>query len=153
MRTALAVASGTAIAVWTILALPGRASGDVSAHTRYSSPVEIALSPNGARLYAVCEGTDELAAIDLARGTVAGRVKVGRVPKGIFVSADGKHIYVANSWSDTISEIDAAALRVVRTLPAGFEPKSGSVSPKQPTAFPLCSRGSHRVFCSSEPYA
>ena len=31
---------------------------------------------------------------------------------------------MANSWSDSISEIDTAALAVVRTLPAGFEPNS-----------------------------
>ena len=36
-------------------------------------------------------------------------------------------------------------------IPAGFEPKSGSVSPKQPIASPDCSRGSQRCFCSSEP--
>ena len=41
--------------------------------------------------------------------------------------------------------------RAVARMPAGFEPKSGSVSPKQPIASPLCSRGSHCCFCSSEP--
>ena len=39
---------------------------------------------------------------------------------------DGKRLYVANSWSDTVSEIDTARLAVVRTLPAGFEPNSVS---------------------------
>ena len=37
-------------------------------------------------------------------------------------------------------------------MPAGLEPKSGSVSPKQPIASPPASRGSHSSFCSSEPY-
>ena len=36
-------------------------------------------------------------------------------------------------------------------MPAGFEPKSGSVSPKQPTASPVAIRGSHSCFCSSLP--
>ena len=31
---------------------------------------------------------------------------------------------MANSWSDSISEIDTATLALVRTLPAGFEPNS-----------------------------
>ena len=35
----------------------------------------------------------------------------------------------------------------------GSEPRSGSVSPKQPTAVPAAIRGSHSCFCSSEPYA
>ncbi len=37
-------------------------------------------------------------------------------------------------------------------IPAGFEPKSGSVSPKQPIASPAASCGSHSSFCSGEPY-
>ena len=40
-----------------------------------------------------------------------------------------------------------AALRI----PPGFEPKSGSVSAKQPIASPRPSTGSHRALCSSEP--
>jgi hypothetical protein len=37
-------------------------------------------------------------------------------------------------------------------IPAGSDPKSGSVSPKQPIASPLASRGSHSRFCSCEPH-
>mmetsp|Transcript_22897 Transcript_22897/g.67365 ORF Transcript_22897/g.67365 Transcript_22897/m.67365 type:complete len:287 (+) Transcript_22897:203-1063(+) len=36
-------------------------------------------------------------------------------------------------------------------IPAGSEPWSGSVRPKQPTASPVARRGSHSAFCSSEP--
>ena len=38
-------------------------------------------------------------------------------------------------------------------MPPGFEPKSGSVRPKQPIASPEASLGSHSRFCSSEPKA
>lgn len=36
-------------------------------------------------------------------------------------------------------------------IPAGSEPWSGSVSPKQPMISPAAIPGSHRSFCSSEP--
>ena len=36
-------------------------------------------------------------------------------------------------------------------MPPGFEPKSGSVSPKQPIASPAAILGSHSRFCSSLP--
>lgn len=88
----------------------------------YPSPVDVALSPNGARLYIVCEGTDELVVADTATLAVVAHVRVGHVPRGIALSADGKRIYVTNSWADTVSEIDADAPAVTRTLPAGFEP-------------------------------
>ena len=39
---------------------------------------------------------------------------------------------------------------VVRIEP-GSDPASGSVRPKQPIASPVCSGGSQRCFCSSEP--
>src|SRR6476620_1845758 len=36
-------------------------------------------------------------------------------------------------------------------IPPGSEPKSGSVSPKQPIASPVAIRGSHASFCSADP--
>ena len=42
--------------------------------------------------------------------------------------------------------------RVTVYTPPGFDPKSGSVSPKHPIASPAARRGSHSCFCSSEPY-
>lgn len=91
---------------------------------RYPSPVELAVSKDGLCLFAVCEGTDEVVALDLASGTIVRRIRVGHVPKSVSLSPDGKRLYSANSWSDTVSEIDTASLEVVRTLPAGFEPTS-----------------------------
>ena len=38
-------------------------------------------------------------------------------------------------------------------IPPGFEPKSGSVSPKQPIASAFASFGIHRSLCSFEPNA
>ena len=36
-------------------------------------------------------------------------------------------------------------------MPVGFEPKSGSVSPKHPIASPAAIFGSQRSFCASDP--
>ena len=95
---------------------------------RYPSPDDMALSPDGKRLYVVCGGTDELVVVDRLAKSVAARIAVGRVPRGVAVS--GSRIYVTNSWSDTVSEIDAATLRVIRTLPAGFEPTGVAAGPR-----------------------
>ena len=43
------------------------------------------------------------------------------------------------------------SLRALVRIPAGFDPKSGSVSPKQPIASPLCNRGSHRCLLLLRP--
>jgi hypothetical protein len=41
--------------------------------------------------------------------------------------------------------------RAVVRMPAGFEPKSGSVSPKHPITSPVAIPGSHCLRCSSLP--
>ena len=46
----------------------------------------------------------------------------------------------------------AAYLEFARVcMPAGFDPKPGSVSPKHPIASPDCIFGSQRSFCSADP--
>ena len=47
--------------------------------------------------------------------------------------------------------VGAVALGRGCVMPAGSEPWSGSVSPKQPITSPAAIRGSHCCFCSSEP--
>jgi YVTN family beta-propeller protein len=88
----------------------------------YLTPVELKFSPDGQRIYVVCEGNGSVLAIDTRTRQVAGRVKVGSKPRGIAVSPDGKTLYVSNSWSDTVNEIDAGSLRIRRTLKAGWGP-------------------------------
>ena len=110
-----------------LLSAAASQAATVGKATRYSSPDDMALSLDGSRLYVVCGGSDELAVIDRASNTIAARIPVGRLPRGIAVSPDGSRIYVANSWSDNISEIDAATFRVLRKLPAGFEPTGVAV--------------------------
>ncbi len=105
------------------LLMLGLGFGQAAPHAgRYPNPVDLALSPDGTRLYVVCEGTDELVVADPAKLAVVARVGVGHVPRGIAQSPDGRRIYVSNSWSDTVTEIDAESLTALRTLPAGFEP-------------------------------
>ena len=93
-----------------------------AAPLHYPSPIELTLSPDGARLLVLCEGTDELTVIDAHTGKIEGRVPVGRVPKGLWLS--GRYAYIANSWSDTVSVIDTDTLQVTRTLKTGFEPNA-----------------------------
>src|SRR5947207_542306 len=62
--------------------------------------------------------------LETQAATVKKRVAVGHVPRGLSVSADGRQVYVANSWSDTVSIIDARTLEVEKNVTTGFEPTS-----------------------------
>jgi YVTN family beta-propeller protein len=88
----------------------------------YLSPIDLKLSPDGLRLYVVCEDSDLLLAVDTHAEQVTGRVKVGHKPKGIALSPNGKTLYVSNEWENTISEIDAHSFETRRTLQAGWGP-------------------------------
>ncbi|MGA2183846.1 MAG: beta-propeller fold lactonase family protein [Bryobacteraceae bacterium] len=116
MRRAFA----TGVAVLALVLLMG--ASDAEKKLKYPSPSELALSPDGRWLFAVCEGTNEVVVIDTVAKKIAGRVPVGRVPRGIALSADGKRAWVANSWDDTVTEIDVEARTAGRKLPTGFEP-------------------------------
>jgi len=93
-----------------------------AAQENYLSPIEARFSPDGKKLYVVCEDDDSLLAVDVRTQRVAGKVKVGHKPKDVAVSPDGKMLYVSNEWSDTVSEIDATTFSVRRTLLAGWGP-------------------------------
>jgi len=89
---------------------------------RYLTPVALQLSPDGRRLYTVCQDSDLVLAVDTHSQQVVGREKVGRKPAGIAVSPDGKKLYVSNELSSTLSEIDTDSFQVRRTLDAGWGP-------------------------------
>jgi len=111
---------------------------------RYLSPIEMTLSSDGRVLYVVCEGSDEVRAVDVESGKVKSSIPVGHVPRGIAISPDGRLLYVTNAWSDTVSVIDTATLKVVQTLPTGFEP-AGVVVDRSGTTLYVANRLSSDV--------
>ena len=72
--------------------------------------------------------TDELAstvtAFDLTSLLWSARSMSDDYPEGIEAGADGRLLYVANWFSDSMSVIDAQSLAVVATLPAGSSPRA-----------------------------
>lgn len=118
----LALLAGLGIQRSLMDASPQFASDPADSSPRYLNPLALKLSPDGKRLYVVCEASDVVLVVDTGTRRVIGRVKVGRKPEGIAISPDGKILYVSNEWNNTVSEIDAASLRVLRTLETGWGP-------------------------------
>jgi YVTN family beta-propeller protein len=116
-----------AVALLAAAARPAAKATPVIPKERYLSPLEMVSSPDGLRLYVVCQDSDEVRVVDLQSNQVVGKVPVGHMPRGTVLSSDGRRLYVTNAWSDTVSVIDTATLQVVQTLSTGTEP-SGIVS-------------------------
>ncbi len=90
----------------------------------YASPVELLFSPDGARLYVLCQDSGEVRVLNATTYAPIKTIAVGHVPRGFFLSSNGSRLFVANSWDDTISVIDTRALKVVDTWHVGMEPSS-----------------------------
>ena len=105
---------------------PVRAAAQADAGTSeaYASPLEVLLSPDGARLYVLCQQSEDVRVLDAASYAVIKKIAVGRVPRGISLSPDGARLFVTNSWDDTLSVIDTKTLAVVATWPVSAEPSS-----------------------------
>ena len=91
----------------------------------YYSPINLAVSNDGSRLYVVAQEGNALITVDTQKGLVVGKTGVGKLPHSVILSRDGQKAYVSNQWSDNISVIDLGTSRVVDTLqtangPAGL---------------------------------
>jgi len=123
------------VAALAVLGHLARASGsaidadDASGYTNFETePVRpLALSPDGAHLFAVNTADDRLEVLAVGEGglTRLGEVAVGLRPVAVAVRTDTE-VWVSNHLSDSVSVVDAsdpARPRVVRTLAVGDEPR------------------------------
>lgn len=98
----------------------------------YSSPYDVAYSPDG-KLIAVSDRTaGVLAIVDAASGDVARAVKPLTDPTGVAWAADGSRVFVAECSAGTVAEIDPQKGRVVRRIEAvGARPIGLAVAAKR----------------------
>ena len=138
-RIAIALSSATALLLASALLNPHAVRGGVRAADAngsaarptpadqdmdYASPLELALSPDGARLYVLCQQAGELRVLNAATGRTLKTIAVGREPRGLALSPANHRLFVTNSWDDTISVIDTLKLEVTATWPVAAEPSS-----------------------------
>ena len=89
---------------------------------RYLSPVALAISADGRRLYVACHESDLVMAVDTASGQVVGQIAVDRMPFGLALSPDGDTLYVSERRADTVAMIDTATLTVRGRIAVGRGP-------------------------------
>lgn len=103
--------------------VPGQNPQGAVAGLTVGGPVAVEPSPDGKLGYIVETGTPgALRVVDLHERRVAGSVPLEAEPFAVAVSSRGDEVWVANFGSDTVSLIDAAARRVVASIPVGHGP-------------------------------
>jgi YVTN family beta-propeller protein len=137
------------------LSCHGAASGPVQAAASgdYPTPVALAVSPDGRRLYASCESTDEIAVIDVSRGRVTARFATGRRPYGLAVSADGSKLFVAIREENRVAAYATDDGRELASVPVGRFPGGLAIDPAGKTLV-VANLGSDTIsVLSAEPLA
>ena len=105
----------------------------------YSLQYGVAIAPDKSRIFVTASGSDLVTVIDTKRSLafahsrrkpfvndlsasanyVIARIAVGKNPRGVAMSPDGKRLYVANRMDDTLSEIDTVTNKSVATIDLG----------------------------------
>lgn len=99
---------------------------------RVGMTVALLMLAAGARadtVFVTNEQDDTVSVIDGNSLQLVGTIPVGRRPRGIEASPDGKRLYVALGDDDRFDVIDVGERKVVSRLPAGPDPERFVVSP------------------------
>jgi YVTN family beta-propeller protein len=91
-------------------------------------PNDVAVSPDGSRVYVVNYYDNSVSVIATATNTVVTTVGVGSSPWGVAVSPDGSRVYVTNSEAASVSVLGASASAPAAPTSLNVTPGSGSAS-------------------------
>jgi len=94
----------------------------------YNSPINLAVSKDGSRLYVVAQESNELITVDAEQNKVINKIEVGNLPHSVILSLDGQKAFVSNQWSDNVSVVDLNTSKVVDTLQTANGPAGLSLS-------------------------
>lgn len=85
-----------------------------------ADPGEIAFDAAG-RMFVALSGTQQVAVVprDLPASGEPARLAVGRRPTALVPSRDGRRIYVANTFGDSLAILDTGSLKVEAEIPLG----------------------------------
>ncbi|UCD25545.1 MAG: beta-propeller fold lactonase family protein, partial [Gemmatimonadota bacterium] len=101
---------------------------DDYSRAEYKTPLNLAITGDGERLFAACEASNSLIVIDTKTGGVISEVEIGVQPHFVLLSPDETLAYVSNRGSDDVSVVDAKTYEVLSTFPVGDEPHEMAIT-------------------------
>ncbi|MDR1270189.1 MAG: beta-propeller fold lactonase family protein [Planctomycetaceae bacterium] len=126
----------------TITTIPGHI---VLAADNYKSPLDLAATKDGSKIYIALFDAHEIAVLDTAQNKIVQTIPVGKEPTGIVLSTDEKTIYVTSgSYRGLVQAVDVVTGKVVREVDAGHTPTAPAVTPDGKKMF-VCNRFNNNV--------
>ncbi len=90
--------------------------------------INVSASPTG-RIFVTNERSGTISVIDGQSLTVEKTIAIGKRPRGIGLSPDGRELYVAVSEENKIKVLDPKTLELLRAFDAGSDPEAFAVHP------------------------
>ncbi|QIA07701.1 beta-propeller fold lactonase family protein [Draconibacterium halophilum] len=94
----------------------------------YYSPINLAVSNNGQKLFVVAQDANELLLVDVNSKNVEKHIPVGKFPHSVVFSKDGRQAFVSNQWSDNVMIVDLTSGEVSDTITTGNGPSGVMLS-------------------------
>lgn len=88
----------------------------------YLTPLDIAVSQSGDRLFVTARDVDQLLELDPHQRRVLRRIPVGRRPHSVVLNPQGTRAYVTNQYANEVAVVDIARGETVAVLPVGMAP-------------------------------
>ncbi|WP_144112690.1 beta-propeller fold lactonase family protein [Paraburkholderia sp. BCC1886] len=82
-------------------------------------PSHLAFTNDSKTVFVTLQVSGELAAVDLATQTVKWKMKVGKVPAGLWMTPGDKYLLVGMTGADYVAVVDWRNQKVVKTIPTG----------------------------------
>jgi YVTN family beta-propeller protein/autotransporter-associated beta strand protein len=93
------------------------------------SVANVALSPDGRRLYVANSLDGSVSVLDTTTRGILATIGVAGTPEGMAFSPDGQILYVANYSDDSVAVISTATNRMTRAIPVEGSPTAVAVGP------------------------
>jgi YVTN family beta-propeller protein len=100
-----------------------------------SDPEQLAVSPDGRRLYVASEDSGKLIVLDARSGAVVASVDVGGEPEGVAVAPSGTLVAVTSEEGNHIALVDLTSMKLRATVPVGERPRGLSFTRDGKTLF------------------
>jgi DNA-binding beta-propeller fold protein YncE len=115
------------LSLWNVVVIDADSLRVLGRMGRLVDPLELVCSPDGRALYELGEG--ELRRFDVETRTQTAFIGIGPDPVIVATSADGRHLYVAEDLTYTITVVDATTLQPLGQLPGLDYSGSYAVAP------------------------
>lgn len=126
------VGTFVALACWSSLPTFSRAADATIGPEVDRSPVDLAFTPDGRRLFVANQTSGSLSLVDVEDGVVVAEVACGERPAAVVVSPDGRYALASATYSGELRRfaIDGSRLEPAGEVRLGFEPRGIAISPQ-----------------------